>query len=107
MDIVPIKNEKGEVVLFLVSHKDITREKESEDDLSDTENSISGKQRDRKRKGLYLARALHLELAKHDREWHKYLSELGCDLESSSQTTTSLIGSPRDGKLENLNDKRK
>jgi hypothetical protein len=27
LDIVPIKNEKGEVVLFLASHKDITREK--------------------------------------------------------------------------------
>ena len=27
MDIVPIKNEKRQVVLFLVSHKDITREK--------------------------------------------------------------------------------
>ncbi|KAK7506782.1 hypothetical protein BaRGS_00002257, partial [Batillaria attramentaria] len=29
MDIVPIKNEKRQVVLFLVSHKDITREKAS------------------------------------------------------------------------------
>ena len=27
LDIVPIKNEKGEVVLFLASHKDITKEK--------------------------------------------------------------------------------
>lgn len=27
MDIVPIKNEKRQVVLFLVSHKDISREK--------------------------------------------------------------------------------
>lgn len=27
LDIVPIKNEKGQVVLFLASHKDITREK--------------------------------------------------------------------------------
>lgn len=26
LDIVPIKNEKGEVVLFLASHKDITKE---------------------------------------------------------------------------------
>jgi hypothetical protein len=29
MDIVPIKNEKRQVVLFLVSHKDITKEKNS------------------------------------------------------------------------------
>ncbi|KAM6945757.1 voltage-gated delayed rectifier potassium channel KCNH8-like [Aplochiton taeniatus] len=29
LDIVPIKNEKGEVVLFLVSHKDITESKKS------------------------------------------------------------------------------
>jgi len=28
LDVVPIKNEKSEVVLFLVSHKDITKEKE-------------------------------------------------------------------------------
>jgi len=27
LDIVPIKNEKGEVVLFLASHKDITRQR--------------------------------------------------------------------------------
>ena len=31
LDIVPIKNEKGEVVLFLASHKDITKSKMSED----------------------------------------------------------------------------
>lgn len=29
LDIVPIKNEKGEVVLFLVSHKDVTKERVS------------------------------------------------------------------------------
>ena len=28
---MPIKNEKGEVVLFLASHKDITKSKMSED----------------------------------------------------------------------------
>lgn len=28
LDIVPIKNEKSEVVLFLVSHKDITENKD-------------------------------------------------------------------------------
>ncbi|XP_045062336.1 potassium voltage-gated channel subfamily H member 8, partial [Coregonus clupeaformis] len=32
LDIVPIKNEKGEVVLFLVSHKDITDTKKDEGD---------------------------------------------------------------------------
>jgi len=32
LDIVPIKNEKGEVVLFLVSHKDITDNKKSQDE---------------------------------------------------------------------------
>jgi hypothetical protein len=30
LDIVPIKNEKGEVVLFLASHKDITHTKMAE-----------------------------------------------------------------------------
>ena len=30
LDIVPIKNEKGEVVLFLVSHKDITDNKKDQ-----------------------------------------------------------------------------
>jgi len=28
LDIVPIKNEKGEVVLFLASHKDITSDRD-------------------------------------------------------------------------------
>ncbi|KAK1797539.1 hypothetical protein P4O66_000829 [Electrophorus voltai] len=32
LDIVPIKNEKGEVVLFLVSHKDITDNKKDQDE---------------------------------------------------------------------------
>ncbi|KAM8857395.1 voltage-gated delayed rectifier potassium channel KCNH8 isoform 1-T1 [Synchiropus picturatus] len=32
LDIVPIKNEKGEVVLFLVSHKDISDKKDQEPD---------------------------------------------------------------------------
>ena len=27
LDVVPIKNEKGEVVLFLASHKDVTKDK--------------------------------------------------------------------------------
>lgn len=31
LDIVPIKNEKSEVVLFLVSHKDITDKKKDQD----------------------------------------------------------------------------
>lgn len=35
LDIVPIKNEKREVVLFLASHKDITQTKMSEMSLSD------------------------------------------------------------------------
>lgn len=34
-DIVPIKNEKREVVLFLASHKDITNTKMAEMSLSD------------------------------------------------------------------------
>ncbi|CAH1249231.1 KCNH8 [Branchiostoma lanceolatum] len=37
LDIVPIKNEKGEVVLFLASHKDITRTKLSSMDLDEAE----------------------------------------------------------------------
>ncbi|XP_072033698.1 voltage-gated delayed rectifier potassium channel KCNH8-like isoform X2 [Amphiura filiformis] len=41
LDIVPIKNEKGEVVLFLASHKDITKSKMSEetDEERDDEDS--------------------------------------------------------------------
>ena len=31
LDIVPIKNEKGEVVLFLASHKDVTASRNLED----------------------------------------------------------------------------
>lgn len=31
LDIVPIKNEKGDVVLFLVSHKDISDHKKNQD----------------------------------------------------------------------------
>ncbi|KAI9519047.1 Potassium voltage-gated channel sub H member 3 [Dissostichus eleginoides] len=31
LDIVPIKNEKGEVVLYLVSHKDISDKKRDQD----------------------------------------------------------------------------
>ena len=34
-DIVPIKNEKRDVVLFLASHKDITEQKMSEMTVSD------------------------------------------------------------------------
>ena len=41
LDIVPIKNEKGEVVLFLASHKDITKEKSNQ--LDTFENQINGK----------------------------------------------------------------
>uniref|UniRef100_A0A3P8ZCH2 Potassium voltage-gated channel, subfamily H (eag-related), member 3 n=1 Tax=Esox lucius TaxID=8010 RepID=A0A3P8ZCH2_ESOLU len=35
LDVVPIKNEKGEVVLFLVSHKDITETKRNQQDQGD------------------------------------------------------------------------
>lgn len=35
LDIVPIKNEKRDVVLFLASHKDITNTKMAEMSLSD------------------------------------------------------------------------
>ncbi|XP_072571169.1 voltage-gated delayed rectifier potassium channel KCNH8 [Paramormyrops kingsleyae] len=37
LDIVPIKNEKGEVVLFLVSHKDITDNKRDQDSVQGPE----------------------------------------------------------------------
>jgi len=36
LDIVPIKNEKGEVVLFLASHKDITRDRDPTGKLGKT-----------------------------------------------------------------------
>ncbi|BFZ21773.1 hypothetical protein BsWGS_24811 [Bradybaena similaris] len=48
LDIVPIKNEKREVVLFLVSHKDITKErssggkKDGDDDSPDSPSKKSG-----------------------------------------------------------------
>lgn len=45
LDIVPIKNEKREVVLFLASHKDITTSKMAEMSLSDE--CDSGKKRER------------------------------------------------------------
>lgn len=41
LDIVPIKNEKREVVLFLASHKDITHTKMAE--MSESEVYDSGK----------------------------------------------------------------
>uniref|UniRef100_A0A672IC75 Voltage-gated inwardly rectifying potassium channel KCNH3 n=1 Tax=Salarias fasciatus TaxID=181472 RepID=A0A672IC75_SALFA len=40
LDIVPIKNEKGEVVLFLVSHKDITDKKKDQDPDQDEETGL-------------------------------------------------------------------
>lgn len=40
LDIVPIKNEKHEVVLFLASHKDITKSKIAENELSDGYDSL-------------------------------------------------------------------
>ena len=40
LDIVPIKNEKGDVVLFLASHKDITREKSL--NFDNFENQLNG-----------------------------------------------------------------
>ena len=39
LDIVPIKNEKSQVVLFLVSHKDITRDRSSSAGIPVRENS--------------------------------------------------------------------
>ncbi|XP_022241105.1 potassium voltage-gated channel subfamily H member 8-like [Limulus polyphemus] len=39
LDIVPIKNEKHEVVLFLASHKDITKTKIAEIEMNETYNS--------------------------------------------------------------------
>uniref|UniRef100_A0A672K6Z6 Voltage-gated delayed rectifier potassium channel KCNH4 n=1 Tax=Sinocyclocheilus grahami TaxID=75366 RepID=A0A672K6Z6_SINGR len=42
LDIVPIKNEKGEVVLFLVSHKDITDNKKVQDEEQSPEREREG-----------------------------------------------------------------
>jgi len=41
LDIVPIKNEKGEVVLFLASHKNITNERDPTGRLGQSTNIIS------------------------------------------------------------------
>jgi len=38
LDIVPIKNEKGEVVLFLASHKDITNDRDPTRRLGQSKN---------------------------------------------------------------------
>ncbi|PAA51267.1 hypothetical protein BOX15_Mlig018296g1 [Macrostomum lignano] len=46
LDIVPIKNEKGEVVLFLASHKDITKEKRSRCGVSSPSGDSSNSQAD-------------------------------------------------------------
>lgn len=43
MDIVPIKNEKRQVVLFLVSHKDISKEKASTNTQEGSHTDINGK----------------------------------------------------------------
>ena len=45
LDIVPIKNEKGEVVLFLVSHKDITENKKDQDLGQDSETGKKERER--------------------------------------------------------------
>nr|AIQ80464.1 ELK [Nematostella vectensis] len=43
LDIVPIKNEKGTVVLFLVSHKDVTKRKQSGEATHDRDENASGR----------------------------------------------------------------
>uniref|UniRef100_A0A6Q2WYI1 Voltage-gated delayed rectifier potassium channel KCNH4 n=1 Tax=Esox lucius TaxID=8010 RepID=A0A6Q2WYI1_ESOLU len=52
LDIVPIKNEKGEVVLFLVSHKDITDNKKNQDPEQGPETDFNTNRR-RSRAVLY------------------------------------------------------
>uniref|UniRef100_A0A8C2GX21 Voltage-gated delayed rectifier potassium channel KCNH4 n=1 Tax=Cyprinus carpio TaxID=7962 RepID=A0A8C2GX21_CYPCA len=52
LDIVPIKNEKGEVVLFLVSHKDITDNKKVQDEEQSPERGFNANRR-RSRAVLY------------------------------------------------------
>uniref|UniRef100_A0AAR2IK44 Voltage-gated delayed rectifier potassium channel KCNH4 n=1 Tax=Pygocentrus nattereri TaxID=42514 RepID=A0AAR2IK44_PYGNA len=52
LDIVPIKNEKGEVVLFLVSHKDITDNKKDQDEEQCPETGFNANRR-RSRAVLY------------------------------------------------------
>uniref|UniRef100_A0A3Q2Q721 Voltage-gated delayed rectifier potassium channel KCNH4 n=1 Tax=Fundulus heteroclitus TaxID=8078 RepID=A0A3Q2Q721_FUNHE len=52
LDIVPIKNEKGEVVLFLVSHKDITDKKMEQDPEQGPETGFNANRR-RSRAVLY------------------------------------------------------
>uniref|UniRef100_A0A8C8FAC8 Voltage-gated delayed rectifier potassium channel KCNH4 n=1 Tax=Oncorhynchus tshawytscha TaxID=74940 RepID=A0A8C8FAC8_ONCTS len=49
LDIVPIKNEKGEVVLFLVSHKDITDNKKDQDPEGRVKERDGGRDRGRGR----------------------------------------------------------
>uniref|UniRef100_A0A667WV95 Voltage-gated delayed rectifier potassium channel KCNH4 n=1 Tax=Myripristis murdjan TaxID=586833 RepID=A0A667WV95_9TELE len=53
LDIVPIKNEKSEVVLFLVSHKDITENKKDQDHGNDSETAGCSMERRRSRAVLY------------------------------------------------------
>jgi len=40
LDIVPIKNEKGEVVLFLASHKDITGDRDPTGRLGEAQSPL-------------------------------------------------------------------
>lgn len=53
LDIVPIKNEKGEVVLFLVSHKDITDNKKVQDEEQSPERGECINIPVRSKKGFY------------------------------------------------------
>uniref|UniRef100_A0A4W5KI52 PAC domain-containing protein n=1 Tax=Hucho hucho TaxID=62062 RepID=A0A4W5KI52_9TELE len=57
LDIVPIKNEKGEVVLFLVSHKDITETKKDQQDQGghgqDSDTGERGREREVRMKGKW------------------------------------------------------
>uniref|UniRef100_A0A8C2ZIQ6 Voltage-gated delayed rectifier potassium channel KCNH4 n=1 Tax=Cyclopterus lumpus TaxID=8103 RepID=A0A8C2ZIQ6_CYCLU len=76
LDIVPIKNEKSEVVLFLVSHKDITENK----DLDHGNESDTGERRRSRPPGLNMerrrSRAVLYQLSGHLQKQDKTKSKL-------------------------------
>ncbi|KAM8872840.1 voltage-gated delayed rectifier potassium channel KCNH8-like [Synchiropus picturatus] len=80
LDIVPIKNEKSEVVLFLVSHKNITENKDSHHGDESEEESGPAVQRSSPPRGIHMerrrSRAVLYQLSGHLQKHDKNKSKL-------------------------------
>ncbi|XP_023247841.1 potassium voltage-gated channel subfamily H member 8 [Copidosoma floridanum] len=89
LDIVPIKNEKGDVVLFLASHKDITHTKTLE--LCESYDSDANGNLDPEAPpanyGRRRSRAVLYQLSGHYKQDNKHKIKLNNTLLSHSQTT--------------------